>query len=135
MSDFVLLDTDVTSYLLKGSPHAEAFRPLLESKRPTLAFISVAELFKWTVKRRWGRRKVDQLESALRQYVIIPYDRDLAWVWARLVASCEDAGRPIAPSDAWIAATALRHDIPLLTNNLKHFATAEAICGVKLLRA
>jgi predicted nucleic acid-binding protein len=41
----------------------------------------------------------------------------------------------MAPSDAWVAAAALRHDVPLLTNNLKHFEPAEALCGVKLLRA
>ncbi|MGA7496073.1 MAG: PIN domain-containing protein [Isosphaeraceae bacterium] len=97
--------------------------------------VSIAELFKWTLKRGWGPEKVEQLEAALRRYVVIPYDRDLAWAWARVVAVCEDAGRPIAPSDAWIAATALRHDVPLLTNNLKHYEAAETLCGLQLLRA
>jgi tRNA(fMet)-specific endonuclease VapC len=72
---------------------------------------------------------------ALHRYVIIPYDRDLAWAWARVVATCEDAGKPIAPSDAWVAAAALRHDVALATNNLKHFEAAESLCGLKLLRA
>jgi predicted nucleic acid-binding protein len=74
---------------------------MLEGKRPALAFVSVAELFKWTLKRRWGPQKIEQLEATLRRYVVIPYDRDLAWAWARVVATCEDAGRPMAPSDAW----------------------------------
>jgi tRNA(fMet)-specific endonuclease VapC len=51
------------------------------------------------------------------------------------VAACEDAGRPIAPSDAWVAAAALRHGVPLLTNNLKHFEAAESLCGLILLHA
>jgi tRNA(fMet)-specific endonuclease VapC len=134
MSDSLLLDTDVASYLFKNSPRARPFRPLLQGKRPALAFISVAELFKWTLKRRWGQPKVEQLEFALRRYVVIPYDRDLAWAWARVIAACEDAGRPIAPSDAWVAAAAVRHDIPLITNNLKHYEVAESLCGLKLLR-
>lgn len=134
MKDSLLLDTDVVSYLFKNSPHAKPFRPLLKGKRAALAFVSVAELFKWTVKRGWGANKVEQLEAALRRYVVIPYDRDLAWAWARLVAACEDAGRPIAPSDAWIAAAALRHDVPLLTNNVKHYEAAESLCGLQLLR-
>jgi tRNA(fMet)-specific endonuclease VapC len=134
MSDTLLLDTDVASYLFKNSPRARPFRPLLHDKHPTLAFISVAELFKWAFKQRWGRQKVEQLESALRSYVVVPYDRDLAWAWARIVAACEDAGRPIAPSDAWVAAAALRHDIPLMTNNLKHYEAAESLCGLKLVR-
>lgn len=134
MNEALLLDTDVASYLFKNSPRAQAFRPLLEGKQPALAFVSVAELYKWTLKRNWRPQKVQQLENALRRYLVIPYDRDLAWSWARVVATCEDAGRPISPSDAWIAAAALRHAVPLLTNNLKHFEAAESLCGLRLLR-
>lgn len=85
------------------------------------------------VEAPWSLKKIQQLEDALHRYVILPYDRDLAWSWARVVAACEDAGRPIAPSDAWIAA-AVRHDIGLVTNNIKHFEAAESLCGLKLLR-
>ena len=134
MNETLLLDTDVASFLFKNSPRAKPLRPVLKGKRLALAFVSIAELFKWTVKRGWSPSKVEQLEKSLRRYVIVPYDRDLAWAWARLVAACEATGRPIATSDAWIAATALRHDVPLLTNNLKHFGAAESLCGLKLLR-
>ena len=133
MSD-LLLDTDVASYLLKASSHAHAFRPLLEGKRCALAFVSVAELFKWALKRRWGQRRIEQLESALHHYVIIPYDVDLAWSWARVVVACESAGRPISFADAWVAAAALRHGIPLVTNNVKDFEAAESLCGLNILR-
>jgi len=133
MSDFLLLDTDVASYLFKNSPHAVPFKQLLKGHRPALAFVSVAELFKWTLKRQWGPQKVEQLEAALQRYVVVPYDRELAWTWARIVAVCEDAGRPIAPTDAWVAAVAVRHDVQLLSNNRKHFEAAEALCGLKLL--
>ncbi len=87
------------------------------------------------LKARLGPEKVDQLEAALCRYVVIPYDRDLAWAWARVMSAFENAGRPIAPTDAWIAAAALRHNVPLLTNNLKHYEAAETLCGLQLLRA
>jgi tRNA(fMet)-specific endonuclease VapC len=134
VNDSILLDTDVASYLFKNSPHARPFRPLVKGKRPVLVFVSVAELFKWTLKRRWSPQKIQRLEEALRRYVVIPYDRDMAWAWARVVVAGENAGRPIAPSDAWIAAAGLRHDLPLLTNNLKHYEAAESLCGLRLLR-
>ena len=119
MNDTVLLDSDVASFLFKNSPLAEPFRPLIRGKRLGLAFTSVAELYRWTLKRKWGPRKTAELEQALRTYLILPYDRNMAWSWARVVATCENSGRPIAPSDAWIAAAALRYDIALATNNLK----------------
>ncbi len=134
MSPTLLVDIDLASFLFKNSPHAKPFRPLIKGQRLALTFVSVAELFKWTLKRQWGTQKTAKLESALRRYLIIPYDRDLAWAWARVVATCEDGGRPIAPSDAWVAAAALRHDLALLTNNVKHFEAAESLCGLKLIR-
>jgi predicted nucleic acid-binding protein len=57
MNVTLLLDTDVASFLFKNSPHAKPFWPLIKGKRLALAFVSVAELFKWTLKRRWAREK------------------------------------------------------------------------------
>jgi tRNA(fMet)-specific endonuclease VapC len=82
MTETLLLDTDVASFLFKNSPHAKRYRPLIHRKRLAIAFVSVAELFKWTLKRRWGTEKVERLEAVLRRYLIIPFDRDLAWAWA-----------------------------------------------------
>jgi tRNA(fMet)-specific endonuclease VapC len=134
MTETIILDSDVASFLFKNSPHGRPYRMITRGKRLALAFASVAELFKWSLKRAWSLEKIGKLEAALHRYIILPYDRDLAWAWARVVCACDDAGRPISPSDAWIAAAALRHDIPLLTNNVRHFEAAELLCGLKLLR-
>jgi hypothetical protein len=54
MSDSLLLDTDVAGYLFKNSPRARSFQPLLEGKRPALAFVmrtqaaSPANHLRWT---------------------------------------------------------------------------------------
>jgi len=59
----------------------------------------------------WGQPRIDDLNDALRSYT-------MAWEWARVMTI---KGRPIAPGDAWIAATAVRLRIPLITHNRKHF--------------
>lgn len=83
MSDSLLLDTDVVSYLFKNSPRAKPFRPLLKGKRPALAFVSVAELFKWTLKRGWGPRPdVDEFRPLIVE----------ARRWMRLARVNADAG-------------------------------------------
>jgi tRNA(fMet)-specific endonuclease VapC len=134
VNDTLLVDTDVASFLFKNSSLAKSFRPMLKGRHLALAFVSVAEMYKWTVTRGWGQAKVAQLETTLRRYIIVPYERNLAWAWAKLVVACERAGRPIAPSDAWVAAVALRYDVQLVTNNVRHFEAAETLCGLKILR-
>lgn len=135
MIETLLLDTDVTSFLLKRDSRADKYRPIVEGKRLALSFMSVAQLYKWAIKRNWGAKRGKQLEAALQRYVILPYDSELAWTWARVVSACEGAGRAIGSSDGWIAATAIRHSVPLVTNNVRHFEAAERLCGLRLIRS
>ena len=132
MSDWLLLDTDVLSYLLKGDSRARQFKPLLLEKMLALSFMSEAELYRWSIVRNWGEARTRRLEKALQRYLTLPYDREVGWAWAGIMARCSQAGRTVAPSDAWVAATALRHDIPLLTHNLRHFRAPAELCGLRL---
>lgn len=100
-----------------------------------LSFQTIAELFKWTVVRNWRKPRVDELEGTLRQCIIVPYDRDMAWVWAGITGECQKRGHPISAGDAWIAAAAVRYDLPLLTNNHSDYLTAQAHCRLKLISA
>jgi len=61
------------------------------------------------------------LEADLKRYVVLGYDFALARECGELLAARERIGQRMEEFDAWIAATALRHDIPLATNNRKHF--------------
>jgi len=57
--DAVLLDTDVFSILLRqGDSRAESYRPLVKNKTIALSFISVGELYVWSVKREWGKKRL-----------------------------------------------------------------------------
>jgi tRNA(fMet)-specific endonuclease VapC len=38
-------------------------------------------------------------------------------MWAEVTVAAQSRGRRIECADAWIAATALRHDVPLVTHN------------------
>jgi len=57
-------------------------------------------------------------------------DNDLCTVWARIRADARAAGRALSPQDAWIAATALALDVPLVTNNLRDY---EQVQNLRLL--
>ena len=123
----VLVDTDVFSYIHKKDTRAELYRKHLDEKRLSLSFMTVGELYRWAVERKWGQKKIDDLQAKFKNYVILPYDDEMAWKYAEVRSI---PGRPVNPGDAWIAATALRHGIPLVSHNKKHF---EGIPGLKVI--
>lgn len=117
----LVLDTCIVSYLMKGSREAEAYAPHVEGKLLAISFITVGEFYYGAEKAAWGEKRRSQLETTLRNYVVIPYDHEIARCYGRLVAERNRAGNPIALNDAWIAACAVRHGVPLVTHNGKHF--------------
>ena len=127
MTGFVLLDTDVYSFLTRTDPRGEPFRAALEGRRLCLSFATVAELHKGARKRGWGEDRIRAMDADIQRYVVIPYDAGLARVCGELLADREGRGLRMEEFDAWIAATALRHEIPLATNNRVHFEGVEGL--------
>jgi tRNA(fMet)-specific endonuclease VapC len=130
VTGFVLLDTDVFSYLWSGGPRAEPFRTAVERRRPCISFATVAELYRGAEKKGWGSTKLASLETHLESTLVVPYDVEVARTCGRLLALREKRGLSMEEFDAWIAATALRHAIPLATGNRRHF---EGIDGLVLI--
>ncbi len=117
----LLIDTDIASFIFKGSDYADSYLPLLSDQELALSFMTVAELFQWAIRRQWGDRRLSRLEQYLSNYLVIPVDQPLCREWAQVRSDRQSAGRPISSQDAWIAATALRYDLPLVTHNVKDF--------------
>ena len=117
----LIVDTDVVSYLMKGHPRAEAYTRILQGKLLAIAFITVGEMYYGAEKAQWGSERRLQLETTLRNFVVIPYDHEITRCYGRLLAERNRNGLTIAPNDAWIAACATRHRVPLVTNNARHF--------------
>jgi tRNA(fMet)-specific endonuclease VapC len=115
--DYIILDTDVCSFLFKGDSRKKDYRPHLIGRTPCLSFQTVAELYQWAEINSWGQNRRAQLDKWLPNFVILPYDNETAQAWARIRAERRRQGRPISTADAWIAACALRYDCPLITHN------------------
>lgn len=119
---FIVLDTDLFSFLVKGDRRIEPYQRLLQRATLCLSFQTVAELYQWAELRNRGVQRRAALDSHLHSYVILPYDVDTGRAWARVRVECQRRGRPISPQDAWIAACALWHDCSLATHNVADFS-------------
>jgi tRNA(fMet)-specific endonuclease VapC len=128
--DAVLIDTDVFSYLNKGDSRADLYRPHVIGKTIALSFVTVGELYAWTVRKKWNAKRIAALEQHIKAAIIVPYDLELCKQYGRLKASLLDAGRVVAANDLWIATCAIRHSISLVTHNSKHF---EHIPGLQII--
>jgi predicted nucleic acid-binding protein len=128
----LVADTDVVSYLLKRDTRATFYRRQLTGRLIVVSFMTVAELDHWAEIRRWGVRRREQMEELLSGYGIHFPDRDACRVWARVRSSARRAGRPIGPSDAWIATAALLYDAELVTHNPNDFA---GVSGLSIVTA
>lgn len=128
--DFVVLDTDVASRYHRKTLPADVEAALLPPRRGLLTFVTVAEMLRGVRRARWGERRTRELVEWISQFPQIDSSPDVSRAWAEIVSAREDAGRPINPNDAWIAACCIASDLPLATLNLKDF---EGIAGLHLL--
>jgi len=119
--DAVIIDTDVFSFFFKRDSRRGLYVDDVVGRRLCLSFMSVAELRKRAIVRKWGRQRRDRLDTTLRRYVILPYDDAMARCWAEASAHRQQQGKPISCGDCWIAAAALRHGLPLVSHNGDHY--------------
>lgn len=126
----IIIDTNIVSYMMRGGPEAKAYAPHLKGKLIAISFITVGELYSWAEKNNWGEKRRLQLETTLKNYVVIPYDHEIAKQYGKVLAERERLGRPISFNDAWIAACAIRHKTPFVTHNRKDF---ESISGLQII--
>jgi tRNA(fMet)-specific endonuclease VapC len=118
----VVVDTCVLSALFKGSPLATSYRPHVTGRRLVISFMTLAELHRWPLERNWGERRRGYLEEFVaRRCVLYPFNRALCLRWAEATYQAGQNGYTVLTADAWIAATALLYEIPLVTNNPNDF--------------
>jgi predicted nucleic acid-binding protein len=79
--------------------------------------MNLAELERWQLERNWGPVRKAELAQHLTRYVVLPASRELCAKWAEVSWEARRKGRPIQAADAWIAASALHYQVPLITNN------------------
>jgi tRNA(fMet)-specific endonuclease VapC len=120
MSD-VVVDTDVVSYVFKNHTLASFYYREIGGGLAYLSFMSIAELRRWTLQAAWGKQRLHFLEEYLQGFVVIPSSTDLCDLWAEVMVAAQATGRRIECSDAWIAATALLYDVPLVTHNRSNY--------------
>ena len=89
--------------------------------------MTLAELERWSLERGWGPARKAELAQHLTKYTVLPVSRELCAKWAEVSWAARQKGRPIQTADAWIAASALHYQVPLITNNANDYTMIDAL--------
>jgi tRNA(fMet)-specific endonuclease VapC len=123
-----LIDTDWVIDHFNGVPHVTRRLKELQPRGLGLSVVSAAKLWEGAFFSRDPKRSEETLERFLSGVDILGLDEEICKWFGRLRGSMRKLGQTIGDFDLLIAATALRHNLTLLTNNRKHF---EGIAGLK----
>jgi predicted nucleic acid-binding protein len=115
--NIVVLDTSIASFAFKASPLITAYRPHLEGVSYVVSFQTVAEMRFGARIDRWGVRRKRALELFLANLQVIEYSDKLADCWVEVMVQARRVGRRLEAGDAWVAATAMLLNAPLLTHD------------------
>jgi tRNA(fMet)-specific endonuclease VapC len=126
-----LLDTDVLSEVIKGRDSLVAQRAqkyLQTHKRFTFSIITRYEILRG-LKAKVALQQIAVFEDRCRESRVLPLTDTVVVQAAEIYAELHRRGRLISDADILIAATALTHDLTLVTENTGHF---ERITGLRL---
>ncbi len=120
-----LIDTNIIIYSLKNDPAVNTRFERTANIPKSISVITYGELV-------YGARKSQHVERSLATtyriaelFPIIDINRSIMDIFAEIKGNLERKGNVINDMDVLIAATALSHNLVLVTNDMNHFSRIE----------
>jgi len=131
-----LLDTNIVSEFERPSPAENVLAWVRNSREDDLflSVLSLGEVRQGILKLADGAKQRSLEQSFLRMTAcfgarVLTVDENIALRWSEMSAALDKAGKPVPLIDGLLAATALHHDLTLVTRNTRDFEST----GVRLL--
>ena len=122
-----LLDSNLCIACLRRKPWALKALGNIPPATVAVSSLTVGELVLGTRLSEDPDRELSKVEAFLRPIQVIPFGLDEAYHWADLDAQLRKQGNRIEAEDAMIAATAMAHEMTLVTGNTKHFVRVKGL--------
>jgi len=128
-----LLDTCVLSEYTRRKPDAQVMRWVegMDEETLFLGAITIGEIHHVIERLPESHRKTELFTWLNNGFImrfgqrVLPLDAQTMFLWGSLVARMENAGHPVALMDSLIVASALQHNLILVTRNVNDFL----LCG------
>lgn len=126
-----LLDTCLLSEFRKKPPEPKVMSWVAAQDEESLflSVVTIGEIQKGISRLAASKRKTglsSWLDDIIFRYGprVLPVDLEVMRAWGRLAAAQEAKGRKLPPADSLIAATAIVHDLVVVTRNEADFRAA-----------
>ena len=116
-----LVDSDIVVEWLRGRASATT---LLEDLAPdgiAISLITYGEIYEGIYFGNDPKRSVQVFQTFLRAVGVLPLNRLIMRRYAQLRGTLRQQGTLLGDPDLLIAATAIHHDLTLITGNVRHF--------------
>ncbi len=121
-----LVDTDICSaHLKQQGPVTNRF--LQYTGRLYISAVTVGELFTWALRGNAPPPRLQSLLDLLNDVTVLDVTEQIGRKFGELQAALFDVGRPAPEMDLFIAATALVHNLTLVTHNIRDFANVPGL--------
>ena len=126
-----IFDSDVLIAIFGNNPRA--LQTLQELRRTGIgvSIVSYAEVFEGAFGYPDAGSQLAAYRQFLSQFAMLPLSDPIAEIFASVRSDLRRVGNLIPDLDLLIAATALHHDVTLVTRNLRHF---DRIAGLRTYR-
>ncbi len=117
-----LLDTDTCSAYVKGNKLVFG-RFLQYGGRLAISTITLGELFTWALRAMAPVQRLQNVQDLLKLVIVHDVTPAVARRFGEVRAILFDAGTPAPDMDLFNAATALVHNLKMVTHNTKDYAS------------
>jgi tRNA(fMet)-specific endonuclease VapC len=129
MSLSYLVDTDWAINHLNGQPRTRQRLEELAASGLALSTISLAEVYEGIYYSNDPERNEKALAEFLHDVTVLVIDEGTSRLFGKERGRLRAEGKRVSDFDLMIGATALQHDLTLLTNDRRHF---ESIAGLQI---
>jgi predicted nucleic acid-binding protein len=127
-----LLDTNVISEPKQKTPNAQVLEWLdaQDESKLFLSVLTVGEIRKGITRLESGKKKAELeewLEKLRNRFArrLLPMSEKTFLIWGRICGDFENKGIVRSALDSLLEATALEHDLILVTRNVKNFQNSQ----------
>ena len=122
----MIVDTNALSAFADGSPSIR--QHLAEAAGPFLPVVVIGEYRFGLLTSRNREKRTSWLEELCKHWRILTIDKATATHYSEIRQHLREAGTPIPTNDTWIAALAIQHTLPILSNDA-HFDLIPQVKG------